>query len=413
MWQHLSDPALWPNERLFFEMYGQALQARPHTVDFLDDIVESWLGPDRRHAPRAGRSSRTGLEPRPDSTSRSPVACCSICSPPATAPEPTPRSSSSSRSSRPGARSCRMHATRTRPRPPRRPPRTTEHGSCSCRGAFRGGSTNTAVLRTAQALAPEGVTAFLYEGVGELPQFNPDDDVIPLPAAVDDLRTQIRRASGVLFSTPEYAGGLPGSFKNLLDWTIGDDHAGIDLRKARRVDQRFGPLRRRRARLAAQSPRLRPRHHRRSGVRPHAGRLGAHRRRWSDQRPVGPRHDRELDHRARGVRGPTTMTGAPMLDLRPNCELCDTDLPPEATNARICSYECTFSAACVDDVLHDVCPNCGGGFAPRPLRPRHPWRPGTGLVNDPPDTRRRVLGYTRDEVAELSAALRDTAPADR
>jgi uncharacterized protein len=102
-----------------------------------------------------------------------------------------------------------------------------------------------------------------------------------------------------------------------------------------------------------------------------------------------------------------------MLDLRPNCELCDADLPPEATNARICSYECTFCAACVNDVLHDVCPNCGGGFASRPLRPRHAWRPGTGLVNDPPDTRRRSLGYSRDEVAELSAALRDTDPADR
>ena len=45
MWKHISDPALWPNERLFFEMYGQALQGRAHTVDFLDDIVESWLEP--------------------------------------------------------------------------------------------------------------------------------------------------------------------------------------------------------------------------------------------------------------------------------------------------------------------------------------------------------------------------------
>ena len=45
MWKHISDPALWPNERLFFEMYGQALQGRTHTVDFLDDIVESWLEP--------------------------------------------------------------------------------------------------------------------------------------------------------------------------------------------------------------------------------------------------------------------------------------------------------------------------------------------------------------------------------
>ena len=45
MWQQLADPSLWPNERLFFETYGQALQARAHTVDFLDDVVESWLGP--------------------------------------------------------------------------------------------------------------------------------------------------------------------------------------------------------------------------------------------------------------------------------------------------------------------------------------------------------------------------------
>ena len=45
MWRHLSAPALWPNERLFFEMYGQALQGRPHTAEFLDDIVESWLEP--------------------------------------------------------------------------------------------------------------------------------------------------------------------------------------------------------------------------------------------------------------------------------------------------------------------------------------------------------------------------------
>ena len=59
-----------------------------------------------------------------------------------------------------------------------------------------------------------------------------------------------------------------------------------------------------------------------------------------------------------------------MLELRPNCELCDKDLPPDAADARICSYECTFCSACVDDVLHDVCPNCGGGFQPRPIRPQ-------------------------------------------
>ena len=58
-----------------------------------------------------------------------------------------------------------------------------------------------------------------------------------------------------------------------------------------------------------------------------------------------------------------------MLDLRPNCECCDKDLPPEATNAMICSYECTFCAECANTVLGGRCPNCKGAFAPRPIRP--------------------------------------------
>ena len=58
-----------------------------------------------------------------------------------------------------------------------------------------------------------------------------------------------------------------------------------------------------------------------------------------------------------------------MLELRPTCEHCNRALPPESPDARICSFECTFCAACVDDVLKNVCPNCGGGFAPRPIRP--------------------------------------------
>ena len=57
------------------------------------------------------------------------------------------------------------------------------------------------------------------------------------------------------------------------------------------------------------------------------------------------------------------------LQLRPNCEYCDKDLPPDATEARICSYECTFCADCVENKLGNVCPNCGGGFVPRPIRP--------------------------------------------
>ena len=57
-----------------------------------------------------------------------------------------------------------------------------------------------------------------------------------------------------------------------------------------------------------------------------------------------------------------------MLELRPNCECCDRDLPPDA-DARICSFECTFCAACAETVLKGRCPNCGGEFAPRPVRP--------------------------------------------
>jgi uncharacterized protein len=58
-----------------------------------------------------------------------------------------------------------------------------------------------------------------------------------------------------------------------------------------------------------------------------------------------------------------------MLQLRPNCECCDKDLPSDATDAMICTFECTFCAACAGDVLRGVCPNCGGNLVPRPIRP--------------------------------------------
>jgi len=102
-----------------------------------------------------------------------------------------------------------------------------------------------------------------------------------------------------------------------------------------------------------------------------------------------------------------------MLALRPNCELCDVDLPPTAPNAQICTYECTFCADCVENALHNVCPNCGGGFAPRPIRPAREWRDGTGLVNDPPDSRRRGLRYTMEQVQELVQKLREVPPEER
>jgi NAD(P)H-dependent FMN reductase len=90
-------------------------------------------------------------------------------------------------------------------------------------GSTRAASTNTAALRTASAVAPPGVDALLYDGLADLPAFNPDDDAegAELPGSVRDLRAAIDAADAVLFCAPEYAGALPGAFKNLLDWTVG------------------------------------------------------------------------------------------------------------------------------------------------------------------------------------------------
>lgn len=101
------------------------------------------------------------------------------------------------------------------------------------------------------------------------------------------------------------------------------------------------------------------------------------------------------------------------LELRPNCEWCDCDLPPHSPEARICSYECTFCARCVAEILHDVCPNCGGGFAPRPLRPVREWRPGLSLALRPASARRVRASYGAEEVAGFVATLRSLPPSQR
>jgi chromate reductase len=88
-------------------------------------------------------------------------------------------------------------------------------------GSTRAGSTNGAALATLRAWAPPGSTGVVYGGLSALPAFNPDDDRDPLPAAVADLRAEIAAADALVFCTPEYAGTLPGSLKNLLDWTVG------------------------------------------------------------------------------------------------------------------------------------------------------------------------------------------------
>ena len=88
-------------------------------------------------------------------------------------------------------------------------------------GSTRSGSANTAALATAAAVAPSRVSAVAYDGLAGLPAFNPDRDGDSVPQPVARLRAEIAAADAVLFSTPEYAGTLPGSFKNLLDWTVG------------------------------------------------------------------------------------------------------------------------------------------------------------------------------------------------
>lgn len=101
-----------------------------------------------------------------------------------------------------------------------------------------------------------------------------------------------------------------------------------------------------------------------------------------------------------------------MLELRPNCEICDRDLPPEA-EARICTYECTYCAPCAEDVLNGVCPNCGGNLVPRPIRPKHSWRPGTGLSHHPASNKRRTNGYSPQERSDLSEKLKNVPPNER
>jgi len=109
------------------------------------------------------------------------------------------------------------------------------------------------------------------------------------------------------------------------------------------------------------------------------------------------------------VADPETMA----LELRPNCEWCDRDLPPASLEARICSYECTFCADCVEDNLHNVCPNCGGGFAPRPIRPATEWRPGLSLAKRPPSRVRVQLSYSRSDIEAHIRRIAAISPADR
>ncbi len=89
-------------------------------------------------------------------------------------------------------------------------------------GSLRAASSNTALLRAAAALAPEGVEVTVYGSLGDLPHFNPDLETAE-PAVVTELRALVRRADGLLISSPEYAHGVPGVMKNALDWLVGGE----------------------------------------------------------------------------------------------------------------------------------------------------------------------------------------------
>jgi hypothetical protein len=96
-----------------------------------------------------------------------------------------------------------------------------------------------------------------------------------------------------------------------------------------------------------------------------------------------------------------------MLELRPHCENCQTSLPPESEEARICSFECTFCRSCVEGILLNVCPNCGGGFERRPVRPKQK------LVSSPAALEGRYHPIDATQHAAFAAQRINTPPAKR
>nr|TFG55075.1 MAG: DUF1272 domain-containing protein [Hyphomicrobiales bacterium] len=102
-----------------------------------------------------------------------------------------------------------------------------------------------------------------------------------------------------------------------------------------------------------------------------------------------------------------------MLELRPTCENCNKALPPNAMDACICTYECTFCASCVENILGNVCPNCGGGFAPRPIRPSRNWRNDNYLGKDPASTTIKHRPVDPKLHAEFAEKIRGIPPQER
>lgn len=102
-----------------------------------------------------------------------------------------------------------------------------------------------------------------------------------------------------------------------------------------------------------------------------------------------------------------------VLELRPNCEGCNKYRRPESLEAYVYTYECTFCACCVKNLLMNVCPNCGGGFAPRPIRPKKERRVGLSLLHQPASISRINTKYTEAEITEFSKSIRNIKPENR
>ena len=102
-----------------------------------------------------------------------------------------------------------------------------------------------------------------------------------------------------------------------------------------------------------------------------------------------------------------------MLQLRPACEHCNTALQPDSLDARICSFECTFCANCVDTVLGNVCPNCGGGFTARPIRPSKNWKGDNYLEAEPASTAVKHKPVNLAEHERFAAEIKGVPPEDR
>ena len=95
-----------------------------------------------------------------------------------------------------------------------------------------------------------------------------------------------------------------------------------------------------------------------------------------------------------------------MLELRPTCENCNKKLPPNSPEALICTFECTFCKTCVEEILDNVCPNCGGDFCPRPIRPATNWKGGDFLGDYPASTTIKHRPVDRNVHEKFAAQIR-------